>query len=143
LPLVISNLAKKPGAVTLLELHVKKVDDNKETEFVWGLFWKESPSGARTPERRPSPIAIPGFTSVERNVQFDSLESIEWKPCLYELKLHVRVGRKRSKKEVSKFYLQLSDDHCSKWYRKPFSKGPWVDDIPTYRDSDKVPASGT
>src|SRR6266571_42355 len=68
LPLVFSNLAKKPGVVTLLRLLIRPMGDSEHAEYEWGLFWKESLDGSRSPERKPSPVPVPGFTCVERNL---------------------------------------------------------------------------
>ncbi len=142
LPLVFSNLAKKPGVVTLLRLLMRPVGGGEGHEYEWGLFWKEGPDGARSRERRPSPVPVPGFTCVERNLQFDCPSSVTWKPQLYEFELHVRVGRGRTTKQVSRFYSRPSKERCALWYSKPKRAEHWVDDLSTFTESSQVPEGG-
>jgi len=140
LPLVFSNHAKKPGVVTLLKIIVKPIKDNDYTEFEWGIFWKDDPSGNRLPERKASPIPIPGFTCVERNVQFDRIKFMEWEPKIYEIALHIRIGRTYSTKRVSKFYVFPSKERCERWKdNRHITK---VDFIPTYLSIEEIPCDG-
>jgi len=137
LPLVFSNHAKKPGVVTSLKIKVRPIDDKKATEYLWGIFWKDDPSGNRIPERKASPIPIQGFTCVERNVQFDRIEFMEWEPRIYEIELHIKVGRKIASKKVSRFYVKPSSQKCALWKDNRFTTR--VDFIPTYLTVDDIP----
>ncbi|MDL1985384.1 MAG: hypothetical protein LWX54_14590 [Deltaproteobacteria bacterium] len=113
LPLVFVNLAKKPGVVTSLKLHMCIVDTKQTHIYKCGLFWKEQSPKGRFPERTSAPIPVPGFACVERNVEFQAEEHIEWRPQVYEFKLLVTKGRKRISKSVSKFYAKPTEKDCS------------------------------
>jgi hypothetical protein len=137
LPLVISNHAKNPGVVTLLQLFVRPVEGEEVVEFEWGLFWKEEAIG-RTPEKSRSPIPVPGYTCVERNIQFNSKNNIRFEPVIYEFELHVRVGRRRKVKTVSRFYARPSEAQCKWWYTGPYAAGPLFDELNTYKDKNDL-----
>ena len=139
LPLVLANLAKKPGAITLLALSMRPVDHGAAHTFEWGLFWKEDPQGNRIAERRPAPIPVPGYTSVERSVQFDSRQQIPWTAQTYKFTLQVRVGRSI---RLSYFYTRPSEQRLKSWYQGAPLQNPWVDDLPVFRTTRDVPKEG-
>ena len=85
LPVVITNGTRKPGVITLLALSIKGDKTAEPIVCNWDQFWTEDNVGDRVFERRPSPIPVPGFASVERNVQFSVPESWKWKPDVYKI----------------------------------------------------------
>ncbi len=143
LPLVLSNLAKKPGVVTSMALAMRECGRKEWRRYNWSLFWTETPDGQRSRERGPSAIPIPGYACVERNIQFDAEQPIRWEPQLYEFRLLVWVGRGRRLRQVSTFYARPDKKRCDGWYGIQTSIGPMVDDLPTFLERSDVPKAGS
>ncbi len=139
LPVVISNLAKVPGVITLMRLVVIPVGKNEVYTLDWGVFWKEDSQLKRTIDRTSSPIPVPGFTCVERSIQFNCNKPIKWEPRLYNIELQVRTNRSRKLKTVSGFFLHPSDSQCSNWYKSNSYPSDRVEDIPIYMNRADVP----
>jgi hypothetical protein len=142
LPLVLTNVAKKPGAITLLALSMRPLGEGVAHEYEWGLFWKEDSQGNRTAERRPAPIPMPGYTCVERSVQFDSRQPVQWTFQSYQFTLTVRVGRRVRRKRVSTFYTRPSQQRIHAWYQGTPLQPAWVDDIPIFGTPGDIPEGG-
>lgn len=141
LPVVISNLAKVPGVITLIRLVVKPVEKNEIYKLDWGVFWKEDSQLKRTIDRTSSPIPVPGFTCVERSIQFECDRPIQWESRLYKIELQVRTNRSRKLKTVSDFFFHPSTDHCSQWYGSNSFQGDTVVNVPIYLIRSDIPES--
>lgn len=142
LPVVISNLAKVPGVITLMRLVVRYQGNQEIYRLDWSVFWKEDSTLQRMIDRASSPIPVPGFTCVERSVQFNCDRPMKWEPTLYEIELQVRTNRSKKLKTVSKFYLQPSNDRCRHWYTTNTHQRDRVEDIPVYLNPVDVPSDG-
>ena len=142
LPVVISNLAKVPGVITLMRLIVRSDGTSEVYQLDWGVFWKEDSQLQRTIDRTSSPIPVPSLTCVERSIQFNCDRRISWEPRLYEIELQVRTNKSRTAKTVSKFYLRPSDSRCGQWYKSNTYQSDRVEDIPIYFDRIDVPSDG-
>jgi len=142
LPLVLSNFAKKPGVVTFLRLSMRPIEGGQTHEYKWGLFWQEDAQGNRTPDRRPAPVPVPGYTCAQLYIQFENAKTVQWKPQPYEFTLNVRIGRQRETNEISRFYTRPSKDRCNRWYQGSALPQATVDDIPIFQDPDDVPMNG-
>jgi hypothetical protein len=140
MPLVISNRAKKEGIVTHLSLEIGSVKDGCQYNFGWGLIWAQDNRGNRVPEKGANPIPVPGHSSVEKNIGFDSKDTIKWEPKLYEVKLYIGINDKPKAKEALKFFIHPIEDKCKAWYSGPYADRPWVDNIPIFRERKNVPA---
>jgi hypothetical protein len=142
LPLVLSNTAKKPGVVTSLLLSVRPVNGTSSYLYEWAVFWKEDGQGKRVRERQRSPIPIPGYTCIERNVGFACANGMVWKSQTYQCELTVKVGRGRARKRVSRFYARPSEARCKAWYEGQPLASSVVDDLPIFSKEGGVPADG-
>jgi hypothetical protein len=107
---------------------------------VWGLVWEQDNFGNRVPEKGAVPVPVPGLTSVEKNIQFDSKNTIIWKQQIYEARLHIDINGKRQSKEVLRFFIQPIETRCKAWYSGPYAAGAWVDNIPTYLNRKDIQA---
>jgi hypothetical protein len=141
LPVVFTNLAKVPGVITLIRLVIKPEGHEDIYQLDWGVFWKEDSELQRKIERTSAPIPIPGFTCVERSIQFNSDKQIKWEPRTYEVELQVRTDRNKSLKVKSKFYFRPSSGQVANWYRSESHSSNWVEDTPIYLNLSDIPNS--
>lgn len=143
LPLVFTNVSKKPGVVRDLQLQMRRPDGSEVRTYRWGLTWRETDDGDRVPDHNPAAIPVPGLAGVERNLQFDSSDRITWQPTTYEFCLDVWQGARRRSRRVARFYARPSAQRIGRWYSGPHPTGPWVDDFDTFEDRSDVPPEGT
>jgi len=142
LPVTIANGSNKPGVITHMTVRVVALAEGTESEFNWGLFWREHEDGGRSPERRPTPIPIPALSAAERSIQFEAKAPVKFIPQTYRGNLEIRAGRARITKRVSNFYFRPSEARCKSWYTGPRLSGPTVEMLPLYREPKEVPAGG-
>jgi hypothetical protein len=142
IPLIISNRIKKESIVTNMSLQICSVEGNGNGpyNFEWRLVWTQDNLGNRIPEKGAVPIPVPGLTSIEKNIQFDSNDAIIWKQQIYEVKIHVDINGKRKTKETLRFFVRPVEDRCKAWYSGPYAAGAWVDNIPTYLNRKDIQA---
>ena len=143
IPLVISNRIKKESIITNLSLQICPVVGNSPYNFEWGLVWAQDTFGNRVPEKGAVPIPVPGVTSIEKNIQFDSKDAIIWEPQIYEVRLHININGKRQSKEALRFFIRPIEGRCKAWYSGPYAAGAWVDNIPTYLNLKDIKALNT
>ena len=142
LPIVITNLSKKPAVITFARLLVKNTETGQENTFDWSLFWRVNAHGLREAERRSSPIPIQGLTNVERNIEFGSNNTMQWQEHLYEITLELRAGRMRKLRSTHRFYTKPSHEHCDMWYNVGVPNNPQVYDLAIFDSKGQVPTEG-
>jgi hypothetical protein len=133
LPLIISNDGKKEGIVTNMLLQFSSANGDTHYNFEYGLIWKQDDKGNRVPEKGAIPIPIPGLTSVETNIQFDSNDTVSWRPQVYEGNLYVNIKGKRNATKAFSFFIHPKEDRCKAWYSGPYAAGAWIENIPTFQ----------
>jgi hypothetical protein len=128
LPIVLSNIAKKPGVITSLELRVRSEREDREYSFSWNTICREDAEGQPKPDKKPAPIPVPGFSCVERIIEFGSVEYIRWESKVYEFELLVEMGKNRILKSGSKFYFCPYLTQVWIWNDIPDNTTPRVED---------------
>lgn len=138
LPLIISNNGRKEGIVTNMSLLFNRINGDNNYNYEWKLIWKQDDRGNRVPEKEAIPIPVPGLSSVERNIQFDSNDDINWISEIYEGNLYVSIKGKRNATKAFSFFIRPKENRCKVWYSGPYAAGAWIDNIPTYRSRTEV-----
>ena len=142
LPIVVTNMSKKPGVITLAQIIAIDTETQERKIFEWSLFWRFSENGSRESERRSAPIPVAGLTNIERNIQFACTDDVQWQPHLYEFTLELHFGKTLFIKKRDKFYTKPSADHCNKWYKIGSPANPEVHDLAIYPSKAEVPKEG-
>jgi hypothetical protein len=111
LPIVVTNLSKRPGAISSMKLSAK-LPNGIWHRFMWEVFWREDAIQMRTIERSVVPIPLQPFSCAEKSIGFLSKEPMRLEPGLYEFELEVVLYRGGPLKKVGRFFAQPTQERC-------------------------------